>query len=242
MVNIVYEDDAIIVCRKPPGLLSEYKTAPACPRSASFPPPAAGSEESFISLVSDYLKDKGHAGYAGLVHRLDRGTGGLILLSKDEKITGKLCAAFSCREASKEYFAVVHGVPAEKSGIYTDLLFKDSALNKSFVVDRPRKGVREASLQYSLIAEAEDKRFGPLSLVRIKLHTGRTHQIRVQFSSRKMPLFRDGKYGSRAGTHNIALFSAKISLIHPKTGKLLEVSALPELEFPWNLYSNVLTN
>ena len=124
----------------------------------------------------------------------------------------------------KVYLAVVEGNPAEDRGVYEDLLFKDSRKNKSFVVKRLRKGVKKASLEYEVMDTA--KAHGKiLTLVKIKLHTGRTHQIRVQFSSRKMPLCGDGKYGSKDNRCTVALWSHCISL---QLGKIdISASSMP---------------
>jgi 23S rRNA pseudouridine1911/1915/1917 synthase len=125
----------------------------------------------------------------------------------------------------KEYLAVVHGKPEEEKGVYQDLLFKDSRQGKSFIVKRERKGVKKASLEYEVLGHKEG-----LSLVRVLLHTGRTHQIRVQFSGRKMPLAGDGKYGGK-DNFNIALLSFRLTLDSGESW-----SILPEDEFPWNIF------
>ena len=126
---------------------------------------------------------------------------------------------------SKEYLAVVHGECPEE-GTMEDLLFKDSKLNKSFVVKRERKGVKKASLEYTRVSYDGEK-----SLVRIKLHTGRSHQIRVQFSSRKMPLYGDGKYGG-SDNCNIALWSSCISFCMKNEDFMFEKE--PPSAFPFS--------
>ena len=132
----------------------------------------------------------------------------------------------------KTYLAVVDGIIEEKQGVYKDLLFKDSSKNRSYVVNRMRKGVKEASLEYVVLNENNNK-----SLVKVTLHTGRTHQIRVQFSSRKTPLCGDIKYGSKDRESDIALFSHSISFCHPVTEEILTFTDLPEKEnYPWNLF------
>ena len=122
----------------------------------------------------------------------------------------------------KEYLAVVCGVPQERSGSMTDLLFYDRRVGKSFVADRPRKGVKEARLDYTVI-ESQGKR----SLVRILLHTGRTHQIRVQFASRGLPLAGDRRYGAPAGDKTMALCSHTLTFPHPKTGERMSFCYVP---------------
>ena len=126
---------------------------------------------------------------------------------------------------------------AEKNAVLCDLLFKDTHLGKSFVVDRMRKGVKQASLEYELLTHTDN-----LSLVRITLHTGRTHQIRVQFSSRGHSLFGDKKYGARDGGKNIGLFAYSLGFVHPETKKYLEFSALPDYSVcPWNEFESFFT-
>lgn len=231
MVDILYEDQDLIVCVKPVGVLSQ---------------PGTEEGEDMLSILNQYLKipmpsgedgkkQKGQKVRVGLVHRLDRNVGGVMVFSKKDGITSKLSQAVQERDFRKEYYAVVHNCPEEKRGIYKDYLFKDSSKNKSFVVTRPRKGVKEASLEYE-VADTKVVPEGILTLVRIRLHTGRTHQIRVQFSSRKMPLLGDGKYGSKENGCEIALWSFCLAFCHPGTGKELEFSKEPPDCYPWNLF------
>ena len=120
----------------------------------------------------------------------------------------------------------------EKQGEFKDLLFKDSSKNRSYVVNRVRKGVKEASLEYVVLSEKGNK-----LLVKVMLHTGRTHQIRVQFSSRKTPLTGDIKYGSKDRNCDIALFSHSISFCHPVTNEVLTFTEYPtKIDYPWNLF------
>ncbi|MBE7049248.1 MAG: RNA pseudouridine synthase [Ruminococcaceae bacterium] len=152
----------------------------------------------------------------------------------------KQCFLFSKlsenKEIDKTYIAVIEGVPDEKAGVLEDLLFKDSAKNKSFVVKRMRKGVKKASLEY-VVKETVECGEKNLSLVEIKLHTGRTHQIRVQFSSRKMPLCGDGKYGSKDNKCNVSLWSHKLCLkLFANTEESHFTSFPPKDAYPWNLF------
>ena len=130
----------------------------------------------------------------------------------------------------KIYLAVLRGVPEAPEAALEDLLFHDSRTNKTFVVDRPRKGVREAKLDYRVLAEAEG-----LSLVRVRLHTGRTHQIRAQFASRGLPLLGDIRYGSRADC-TPALWAWRLRFRHPKTGSAVDVLCPPPDDYPWTLF------
>lgn len=224
MLNILYEDKHIIVCVKPIGVLSQ---------------PAPGEDIDMVTLFKEYRKEKKELDYIGLIHRLDRNVGGVMVFSKTELATKKLSVAIMERNFTKEYMAVIHGRPTEQSGILKDLMFKDSSKNKSFVVKRMRKGVKEASLEYRVIdtVSVED---GEFSLVRVKLHTGRTHQIRVQFSSRKLPLVGDGKYGGKDNQCDAALWSYRLAFVHPIMNTLVDIKELPPEQYPFCLFSDEL--
>ena len=228
MLKILYENKDIIVCEKPHGVLSQSGAE-------------GGDETDMLKEVSLYI-----GGEAGLLHRLDRPTGGIMAFSKSKRTEGALSAALSDKEKCiKEYFAVVSGVPSEKCGELRDFLYKDARAGKSFVVDGARKGAKEALLSYELLDTAEGE-CGALSLLRIRLFTGRTHQIRVQLSSRKMPVAGDGKYGSRErirGEYDgispkniIALYACRLSLCHPAA--TFDVCSFPnENLYPFSLFS-----
>lgn len=211
-IKILYKDDSLAVCVKPAGVPCES---------------ANKNVKSLTEILSEQLK----APYVGMVHRLDQVTEGLMVYSLSSKVTGKLCELIASREAKKEYLAVVHGTPENDKGEMRDLLFRDVKKNKSFVVNRKRGGVKEAFLEYEAL-DAKDT----LSLVKIKLHTGRTHQIRVQFASRGMPLFGDGKYGAKDNAP-VALLSYKLSFPHPKTNKSMEFSLDMPTAYPWDKFN-----
>lgn len=198
MITILYQDRDLAVCIKPPALLSQ-----------------SGSGEDILQILGRQL---GCTLYP--VHRLDRGVGGVMVFAKTSKAAAALSAAIQKRDFDKEYLCVVRGHPAEDTGVYKDLLLHDKTRNKTFVVDRMRGGVKDASLEYRVLAAQDGA-----SLVRVKLHTGRTHQIRVQFASRKTPLLGDGKYGGGSG--QIALWSFHLAFPHPHSGKRLTFSQLP---------------
>ena len=149
------------------------------------------------------------------LHRLDKNVGGVMVYARTKSAAAKLSKAIQDGEMVKEYVAKVHGNPPD-AGILTDLLFKDSRKNKVFVVKKQRSGVKEAKLQYRHLGEG---------LVHVRLFTGRSHQIRVQFSSRGFPLVGDHKYGSRAEETAPMLFSCRITF--PYKGKLHQFCALP---------------
>ena len=226
---ILYEDTALVVLDKPAGLSSE-DGVPAALRK---------------------LWDKPDA-YVGVIHRLDTGVSGLMVYAKTPQAAAALSRQVTQSQQVyaeqdgraepdagtpdappfvKQYRALIAGGPDEKlpaEGVLRDYLFKDSRKGRVFPVSRPRKGVREAVLEYRISATN-----GTLSLADITLHTGRTHQIRVQFASRKHPLWGDGKYGSRY-KGAIALQSARLCFIHPETGKKLEFALEVPPQEPWN--------
>lgn len=157
-----------------------------------------------------------------------------MVFSRRREVTGKLTAAVQAHELVKEYLAVLRGHPQEPAATLTDLLFRDAGRNKSYVVQRPRKGVREASLEYRELFRTEE-----LSLVRVRLHTGRTHQIRVQFSSRGLPLLGDIRYGSKDPNCTAALWSCRLAFRHPVTGRAVDVFCPPPRTYPWDLFPAV---
>ncbi len=225
-MKILYENRDIIVCIKPIGVLSEE----------------SDGAESLPKMLSAYLVKKGEAGQIFTVHRLDAGVGGVMVYAKNKNAAAELSRQIQERTFEKEYLAVVEGIPTEASGSMTDLLFRDSAKNKSYVVKRMRKGVKEAKLDYELLASVEENNAGgeacERSLVKILLHTGRTHQIRVQFSSRNMPLCGDKRYGSRNAAKDsaIALFSYRLTFKMPNEKEKVTFSHKPSDSYPWNLF------
>lgn len=205
-MNYLFEDKNIVIVLKPAGVLSQTdeKGNPNMP-----------------AMLNEHFFEAGDQAQAYTVHRLDREAAGVMVYAKTQNAAAKLSAQVQDKTMGKEYLAVVQGILPEKEGVFKDLLFKDSGKNKSFVVKRERKGVKRASLAYRVLLEQDGK-----SLVHIRLHTGRTHQIRVQFSSRKFPLVGDGKYGGGGGA--LALWSVRLTLKHPVTKKNMLFTHLPE--------------
>lgn len=206
-VKMLYRDRDIFVCLKPVGAVSEEND---------------GRGDS----LADVLREQ-NGGYIGVVHRLDRGVGGVMVYARTKQAAAKLSAAVQAHTLEKIYLAVVHGMPEKSATTLTDLLYHDRIKNKTFVVDRVRNGVKEAILDYEALKTYEQEPFGKVSLLRIRLHTGRTHQIRVQFASRGLPLVGDNKYGARDRSE-IALFCHSLTFPHPSTGKKLTFTEYPE--------------
>lgn len=207
-LEILYENEMYVVLIKPVGVLSE----------------STGSKSVASLLGVDELYT---------VHRLDKDVSGVMVYAKTKAAAAFLSAQMQSGEFLKEYLAVVEG-KVELQGRLVDLLFHDRNKNKTYVVKRKRGGVKEAALNYETVGVKKTES-GEFSLLKIKLETGRTHQIRVQFASRGFSLFGDRKYGSKC-SGNIALFSHKISFVCPDSNKRVTFEALPQNKTPWNLF------
>jgi len=219
-MKILYEDRDIIAVSKPAGVLSEL----------------SGNKQSVPLYLTQYLQGRGHKSEVFTVHRLDRDVAGVMVLARTPKAASSLSGQIANRKVTKKYLAVIKGVPEKNEGILNDLLFRDAAKGKTYVVDRMRKGVRDASLAYKVLAVKEG-----FSLVEIELFTGRTHQIRVQFASRDLPLYGDGRYGSKDSGHTPALFCKMMAFSHPYTGKEVKIEDMPDASaYPWNVFSDVI--
>ena len=210
-IEIVCQDREVLVCRKPAGLLSQGEGEDALPT----------------------LLRRQAGGEIYPVHRLDRGTAGLMVFARTGKAAAALSQAIAAGKLEKTYLALVSGGPEPPAGELRDLLFKDRS-GKVFPVSRPRKGVREARLTYETLARDPGTN---TSLVRVTLGTGRTHQIRVQFASRGMPLWGDRKYGlPEDDAFPLALWACQLSFTHPQTGKEMAFTSLPPETEPWTQF------
>lgn len=208
MIEILFENTDFLVCVKPVGVPSQCDGA-----------------EDMVKLLAEQT-----GGEIYPVHRLDTAVGGTMIFAKNQKTAACLSKEIAEKRFAKTYLAVIEGTPEEKNGHLEDLIFKDKRKNKSYVVRRERKGVRRASLDYRVIGESDGK-----TLAEIRLNTGRSHQIRVQFASRKMPLAGDGKYGSRDNGCEIALWSHTVAFQYDSREFLFK--SLPDFgKYPWNLF------
>ncbi len=172
-----------------------------------------------VGLDSEHELPEVLGGNVLTVHRLDKNVGGVMVYAKNKETAARLSKQIQKGEMIKEYVALVEGAPPQ-DGVFEDLLFKDSRKNKVFVVDRQRAGVKAAKLSYNRLTE------GDQSLVRVRLYTGRSHQIRVQFASRGFPIVGDKKYGAKGNEKEIRLFSCSLTFEH--RGKICTYSAFPE--------------
>lgn len=207
-MELVYVDDDILVCLKPARVLSTDEPG--------------GVPDLAREALGDPKAD------VRTVHRLDRVVAGLMVLARNAKAASELSRQIRDGEFDKEYQAVVHGAPDAMAGTFKDLLGRDKARKMTFVAPEPAKGVQEAVLDYWVLGKTEE-----LSRVRIYLHTGRTHQIRVQFASRGMPLVGERKYYEGNDPCEIALWSYRLAFTHPRTGKKMEFIHNPPEIYPW---------
>lgn len=208
-MDILYRDKDIIVCVKPARVLSTDEPG--------------GLPELLRRELGDESAD------IRTVHRLDRATGGLMVLARNGPAASELSRQIREEGIGKEYLAAVHG-DCPDSGSMFDLLYRDKARKMTFVTQTPGKGVQEALLDYRCLWRGSG-----ISLVSIRLHTGRTHQIRCQFASRAMPLVGERKYAVLDDPCELALFSHRLRFGHPVTGECMEFSQDPPAKFPWNI-------
>ncbi len=216
MINIIYEDNHLLIVEKP----------------INIPVQADSSHDlDFLTILKDFIKKRDNKPgnvYLGLIHRLDRPVGGVMVFAKTSKCASRLSEQVRERILKKEYYAIVEG-KLEKIGELKDYLLKNSKNNTVYV---DKKG-KEAILEYNLLEYKNG-----LSLVNINLKTGRSHQIRVQFSSRNHPLYGDQRYNKNAiPGQQIALFAHSLTLNHPITKEQLKFDIKPKNIYPWNIFN-----
>lgn len=209
-MDLIYKDKDIVVCIKPARVLStdEPGGMPELVREA------LGNDKADVRTV----------------HRLDRVVSGLMVLARSPEAASELSRQIREQVFEKEYLAVVHSRPEASSGTFRDLLLRSKPERKTYVVTEPGKGVQEAILDYWIINQVES-----LTRVRIRLQTGRTHQIRAQFSSRNLPLVGDRKYSLLEDGCEIALWSHRLAFFHPVTGEKMEFIQEPPEIYPWSV-------
>ena len=214
-LEILYEDNHIIVVYKPANILSQGDIT---------------GDKDMLTIIKEYIKEKYHKPgnvYLGLVHRLDRPVEGFMVFARTSKAASRLSEQIKKHEFSKHYLAIINGYLAEKKGEFRDYLIKDATGNTS-VTDK--KNGKESILEYETLKEQNNQ-----SLVRIKLITGRHHQIRVQFASRNHPLVGDNRYG-KSTNEQICLCSYQLAFYHPTTKQLMEFERLPKNNSNWNQF------
>ena len=222
MVKVIYEDNHLLVVEKPVNILSQGDDT---------------NDKDMVNLLKNYVKEKynkpGNV-FIGLVHRLDRPVGGVMVFAKTSKAASRLSEQVRNKSFKKTYRAVIHGTMNKKEDTLKDYLYKNKKTNMVSVVNKNHKEAKNAELDYETL-QSKNK----FSLVQIDLKTGRPHQIRVQFASRKHPLFGDQRYGQDVNKvgQQIALGSYKIEITHPTTKEKMEFICEPPKEYPWDLFS-----
>ena len=222
-LKVIYEDNHIIVVEKVPNIPSQADKT---------------GDVDMLSLVKDYIKEKynkpGNV-YLGLVHRLDRPVGGIMIFAKTSKAASRLSNEVREKVFKKKYLAVVDGKIEEEKGTLEDYLYKDQRNNISKVVNKDKKNAKFAKLDYEVLKYNKIK---DLSLVKINLHTGRHHQIRVQLSNLGHSIFGDQKYGKRGRGKQIALWAYELTIKHPITKEEMTFKDLPEPKGTWCILRN----
>lgn len=213
-MELLYQDPQIIVCVKPPRVLSTDEPG------------------GVPDLIREALGDPN--ANIRTVHRLDRVVSGLMVLARTSRAASDLSQQIRDGEFQKEYVAVVHGTPEKPQGRFTDLLLRNKSERKTYIVNTPQKDAQEAILDYQLLGNSDG-----LSKVRIQLLTGRTHQIRAQFSGRSMALVGDQKYNTLKDPCEIALWSYRLAFLHPKTKAPMEFILEPPKNYPWSLFDKI---
>lgn len=225
-IRIIFEDNHLLVVEKPPNMLSQSDST---------------GDADLLSVLKEDLRmryNKPGEAYLGLVHRLDRPVGGIMVFAKTSKAASRLSEQIRNGSFKKTYYAVVHGMPEQSSGTLVHCLYKDEVTNKvSVVAEESGKG-KIARLDYEVLESWEG-----LSLVKIHLHTGRSHQIRVQSAEIGHPLYGDRKYGlsHNKSEQQIALWSGIIFLTHPTLKEELVFTSKPPDAYPWNLFKKAKT-
>lgn len=214
-MTILYADNRILVCLKPPGVVSVDEPG------------------GVPSLVREALGEE--AACVRTVHRLDAAAGGVMLLARSRKAAELLSAQIRTRQFEKEYLAVLSGVPDAPEGALSDWLFYDRTARMARTADGPGPDVKQALLDYRVLGVQNGH-----ALVHIRLHTGRTHQIRVQFASRGLALTGDRKYGAADSDAPMALWSYRLRFSHPQSGLPVEFSCLPPDSGPWHPFFSIL--
>lgn len=223
-INVIYEDNHIIVVEKPVNIPSQGDKT---------------GDTDMLSLIKDYLKEKYNKPgevYLGLVHRLDRPVGGVMVFAKTSKAAARLSEQVRIKEFKKKYLVIADGKMPKQKGTLEDYLLKNERLNMSKVVKEGTKNSKLAKLDYEVIKYDEDLN---LSVLKIDLHTGRHHQIRVQLANCNHSIYGDQKYGTRGRGKQICLWAYELIIKHPITKEEMTFTALPEKIGSWKILEDV---
>ncbi len=223
-LNVIYEDNHIIVVEKPVNIPSQGDKT---------------GDDDMLSIVKKYIKEKYNKPgevYLGLVHRLDRPVGGVMVFAKTSKAAARLSDEVRQKQFQKKYLAIVDGKFEKEKGTLQDYLLKNEKLNTSKVVKEGTKNSKLAVLDYEVLKYNEEI---DLSLLKINLHTGRHHQIRVQLANSGHSICGDQKYGTRGRGKQICLWAYQLTLIHPITREIMKFQVLPKSEGSWTILKEV---
>ncbi len=223
-LKVLYEDNHIIVVEKIVNIPSQADKT---------------NDVDMLTIVKDYIKKKYNKPgevYLGLVHRLDRPVGGVMVFARTSKAASRLSEQVRNKELKKQYLAIVDGKMEEEKDILKDFLLKNEKNNLSKVVDEKNKYAKYAELDYEVLKYDSEIN---LSVVKVNLHTGRHHQIRVQFASRNHSLYGDQKYGIRGRGKQICLWAYSLTLKHPITKEEMTFRSIPEITGSWKILENV---
>lgn len=223
-LNIIYEDNHIIVVEKPVNIPSQGDKT---------------GDIDMLTLIKQYIKEKYNKPgdvYLGLVHRLDRPVGGVMVFAKTSKAAARLSEQVRVKDFKKKYLVVVNGKMEKEKGTLEDYLLKNEKANMSKVVKEGTKNSKLASLEYEVLKYNSKI---DLSVLKIDLHTGRHHQIRVQLSSRNHSIYGDQKYGGRGHGKQIALWAYELSILHPITKERMTFKILPEMNGTWKILEGI---
>lgn len=220
-IPILYEDNHLLVIEKPINIPVQEDNS---------------GDKDLLNLLKEDIKiryEKPGNVYLGLVHRLDRPVGGVMVFAKTSKAASRLSDVIRKDELDRKYLAIVRGIPKKKKATLEHYLYKDTKKNKVYAVAANHKEAKKAVLDYELIGSEEG-----LSLLSVRLHTGRSHQIRVQLSESGLPLYGDQKYGQQVNRvgQQIALWANVLEFPHPTTKELISIQSAPPKEYPWNLW------
>ena len=223
-LNVIYEDNHIIVVEKPVNIPSQSDKT---------------GDVDLLSIVKQYIKEKynkpGNV-YVGLIHRLDRPVGGVIVFAKTSKAAARLSNQVREKQFQKTYLTIVNGKMEQEKDTLQDYLLKNEKTNMSKVVAEGTKNSKLAILDYEVLKYEKEI---DLSVLKIHLHTGRHHQIRVQLSSRNHSIYGDQKYGGRGHGKQIALWAYELKLYHPITNELMTFYSIPKQEGSWKILENI---
>ena len=223
-LNVIYEDNHVIVVEKMVNIPSQGDKT---------------GDIDMLTIIKQYIKEKynkpGNV-YLGLIHRLDRPVGGVMVFAKTSKAAGRLSEQVRNKQFEKSYLVIVNGKVEPSTGLYQDYLVKNEKSNMSKVCSKEFKNAKFAELDYEVLKYNDEIN---LSLVKVNLHTGRHHQIRVQFSSRNHSIYGDQKYGTRGRGKQIALWAYSLEIDHPITKEKMVFNTLPEINGTWKIIEDI---